>query len=394
MQVEPITHIDFSNTALAFIARDNEKLRHLNRIYSLMDVAWLSKMGPKMLNGAFSLGMPIESLVRKTLFDIFCGGTNLKETVSTMKSLHQYGIHTILDYAVEGEKNESGFDATFRELSHTILHGGEYPEVAFVACKMTGLADFELMAALQAGQKLSYEQQDAWQRAQNRLEGLCKLAVQTKTPLFVDAEESWIQNPIDTLVEMLMERYNRDKATVYTTVQLYRHDRLAYLSSLIERAKEKGYLLGVKLVRGAYLEKETLRAKEMGYPNPMQASKSATDRDYEAALAVCVDAYPHVWVCAGTHNEASSLYLTRLLETKGISPQDPRFWFAQLLGMSDHISYNLSNAGYRVAKYVPFGPVKAVIPYLMRRAQENSSVQGQSGRELRLIRKEMQRRGM
>ena len=384
--------VDFSNTELAFKALSTPDLKRRYRMYRLIDSPVLTKIGPTILTSAFQWGLPVRGLVRDTIFEIFCGGESLVDTVDNMKALDQFGVKTILDYSVEGEKNEMGYEETFQELLRTLVHGGEHPEIVFVACKMTGLASTSMMEAVQAGGSLSASQEAEKVRALERLDQLCAAAVKYTTPLLIDAEESWIQDFIDDAAEAMMARYNKEIPWIYTTAQLYRHDRLAYLGDLIRRSREGGFKLGVKVVRGAYLEKENERAKEMGYATPMQPTKAATDRDFDAALALCMEHIDQVSICAGTHNEQSSLYLTQLMAQKNLSPDDSRVWFAQLLGMSDHISYNLAHAGYLVAKYLPYGPVEAVMPYLMRRAQENTAIAGQSSREVQLLRQEVERR--
>lgn len=384
--------LDFSNTELAFQARSQEELKWLYRVYRLIDSPFLTRIGPPLLEVALKLRLPVEGIMRKTLFRIFCGGESLEDSRSATEYLAKYGVATILDYAVEGEKSEAGFDATHQQLLKTIQFGGKYPSVAFVACKMTGLGAMDLMRKQQAGASLNEKEGIALQRIERRIYSLAEAAAQAGMPLFIDAEESWIQGYIDRLAEHLMETFNRERPIVHTTVQLYRHDRLDYLRNLLEASRQKGYWLGIKLVRGAYLEKEHDRAEEKGYPSPMQANKAATDRDFDLALEVCVKQIDHVSLCAGTHNESSSYLLTRLMEERGIAPGDTRIWFSQLLGMSDHLSFNLAHAGYKVAKYLPYGPVKSVIPYLVRRAQENTAIAGQSSREVSLIKKEIARR--
>ncbi|MEM6768303.1 MAG: proline dehydrogenase family protein [Bacteroidota bacterium] len=392
--MEPRTtkQVQFDDTKLAFQAKSEQSLKRTYQLFQLIDSPFLTKVGPPILQAALRIGLPIQGMVKKTLFDIFCGGETIAETESTATQLYRFGVSTILDYSVEAEKTEAGFDETLRNILETLEQGKNHREVAFSACKLTGLASFSLMEQKQAGTPFSSTEEAAYLRAKERLERICKKAVEARTPVFIDAEESWIQETIDRLAEEMMERYNTSATYVYTTIQLYRHDRLAYLTSLIKKSKEKGYQLGVKLVRGAYMEKEAERALEHGYSNPIQPSREATHRDFNAALALCIENIHHVNLCAGTHNEESCYQLMELMETAGVGPEDKSVWFSQLLGMSDHISFNLSHAGYNVAKYVPFGPVKAVIPYLMRRAEENTAIAGQSSREVSLLRKEMKRR--
>lgn len=384
--------IDFGNTEHAFQAKSPAQLRKAHLLFRMMNNPLLNRIGPKLLSLGFKLGLPIGGIVKSTLFEIFCGGETLEETAKTSLYLNQFGVKTILDYSVEGEKNEAGFDATCQEIIRALQHAGKHEEVAFCACKLTGLADKELLEKFSQGPPQNTEEKQQWTAIKTRIDLICREAVAQKTPIFIDAEESWIQDAIDQLAEEMMERYNQQDAWVYTTAQLYRYDRLAYLQELIGRAKEKGYILGVKLVRGAYLERENRRAAEMGYPTPMQPDKAATDRDFNLALKACIENIDRVHVCAGTHNESSSRYLTKLMEEHHIAPQDKRIVFSQLLGMSDHISFNLSHAGFISAKYLPYGPVKAVMPYLIRRANENTSVAGQSGRELQLLSAELRRR--
>jgi proline dehydrogenase len=391
---ELVQPIDFANTKLAFQAKSNTELRRTYWLFRMIDNPFLTKFGPKLLDLAFRLNLPITGMVRHTLFDLFVGGENLSETARTSAYLAQYGVQTILDYSVEAEKNEVGFEQTKREIIATLVHGAEQEAVAFSACKLTGLASFGLMEKIQAGAQLSYEEQAAYERMQQRLEEIAQAAQHHGTPVFIDAEESWIQDCIDAMTESLMERYNHEQPVVWTTIQMYRHDRIHYLRELIQRSRERGYVLGVKLVRGAYLEKENRRAEERGYPTPIQPSKQATDRDYDAALAFCVRNLDHVALCAATHNEASTRYLLDLMHTYGLPVDHPHIWLSQLLGMSDNLSFNLGHRGYRVAKYLPFGPVKAVMPYLMRRAEENTAIAGQSSRELHLLQQEMRRRKM
>jgi proline dehydrogenase len=383
---------DFSNTERAFSARDTRELLKTYWLYQMIANPFLTRIGPPMLSWALKVGLPVKGLVKSTLFELFCGGESMEESVRTSEKLARFGVKTILDYSVEGEKNIEGFNQTAQVIVQTLEHGGKHTEVAFSACKLTGLAPFGLMERMQAGAPLSEEDLAALGRVAGRLKRIAEAAVANRTPVFLDAEESWIQDTIDGWAEGLMEQYNKEQPWVWTTLQMYRHDRLEYLRGLIRRSREKGYVLGVKLVRGAYMEKERARAREMGYRDPIQPDKAATDRDFDAAVRLCIENIDHVAVCAGTHNEDSSLRLAELMQEKGLAHNDPRIWFAQLLGMSDHISFNLAHHGYNAAKYLPFGPVQSVMPYLIRRAEENTSVAGQSGREVILLAQEKNRR--
>ena len=386
------TELNFEDTALAFQHRSDKELKRIYRLFRLIDSPFLTQIGPPLVMKALQWNMPIEGLVKNTLYEIFCGGPSLEASLPVLDKLDSFGVKTILDYSVEGENTEAGLEHTFQELLTSIEFGGRQASVAFIAMKMSGIADVEILQKRQAREALDTSENEAYERSKQRLFALCEASVSHDLPIFIDAEESWIQGEIDELVEEMMETFNKEKAYIFTTLQMYRHDRLAYLEQLLKKGKEKGYVLGLKLVRGAYLEKENERASEGGYPSPIQPNKQATDTDFDQAIRICIDHIDRLALCAGTHNEASSALLADLMREKGISQAHPHISFAQLLGMSDHISFNLAQRGYRSAKYVPYGPVKAVIPYLMRRAQENTAIAGQSSREVELLRREVQRR--
>ena len=388
----PKAMLDFENTEFAFAYKSDRELKWTFRLFKMIDSPFLTKVGPPLITFALRIGLPIQGLIKKTIFDIFCGGTSLQDTTKRSRSLLKAGVYTILDYSVEGKKTDHGFDATRDEIIRTVVHGAQHQAVAFSAMKVTGIAHIDLLEKIDAGTNLSASEAESRDRAFARLKEICKTALAQQQPVFVDAEESWIQDTIDVWTEQMMEECNKEKALVYTTVQLYRHDRLAYLEGLIERARERGYILGVKLVRGAYLEKENDRAAERGETSAMQATKADTDHAYNAALRLCIQHIEHVAICAGTHNAESAMLLATLMREKGLANAHPHVLFAQLLGMSDHISFNLAHGQYNVAKYLPYGPVKAVLPYLFRRADENTAIAGQSSREVKLLRKEVLRR--
>lgn len=389
---ETAPKLDFSNTQLAFRHKSDKALQKRYWLFKRIDSPFLTRVMPPIISFLFKIHFPITGIIRKTIFEVFCGGTSLENTRERSAELFDKGVRTILDYSVEGEKNEAGFDATRDEIIRTIEHGAKAEAVAFSAMKVTGIADFDLLAAAQVGQKMPEADQKRLATGKGRLEAICKKAHELGQPVFIDAEESWIQDTIDQWAEDMMAAYNKEKAIVYTTTQMYRHDRLDYLKKVTEKAKVEGFILGVKVVRGAYLEKERDRAAEKGYQDPIQPDKASTDRDFDAALRHCVENQPHIALCAGTHNEQSSLLLAQLIQEKGIDPGNIHFVFAQLLGMSDHISFNLAYHGFNAAKYLPYGPVRAVMPYLFRRANENTSVAGQASRELELLHREVKRR--
>lgn len=383
---------DFSNTQQAFAYKSNQELKGAIRLFRLFNFPILVKWGPKLTVWALRMHLPIRNLVRTWVFNYFCGGEDMNECDATARKMNALGVKSILDYSVEGVAEELQFDANRDEIRNTIFKAGDSDYYPFAVFKTTGIIRFELLEIIQSGKTLNFTEEKEWENGKERFESLCREAAARKVKLFVDAEESWIQEPIDRLVEEMMERYNTENAWVYNTLQMYRHDRLAYLKSAIATAGEKAYFCGYKLVRGAYMEKERERAKEKGYPSPIQPDKATSDRHYNEALRICFERRERVSVCAGTHNEESSALLSKLMLDNAIEPSDERFWFAQLYGMSDHISFNLAASGFNVAKYLPYGPLAAVMPYLSRRAEENTSVAGQMGRELKLLTAEWQRR--
>lgn len=384
--------ISFHNTENAFRHKSNRDLRRAKQLFSVISSPRLVSTGNALATFALKLGLPVKGIIRATLFKQFVGGETIEDCEKTIAELHAYGVGTILDYSVEGKDNEESFDACTAEILRTIDKAKGNPAIPFSVFKVTGVGPFDVLEAANDGKPLSGEAQAAYARMHARVERICEYAHRHGVPVFVDAEDSWIQNTIDRLAEEMMAKFNREKAIVFNTVQMYRHDRLAYLKALEQKGRLENFWVGVKVVRGAYMEKERSRAAAMGYADPIQPTKEASDRDYNLALRYCVEHIAHMAVCAGTHNEDSCLLLVNEMERAGLAKTDDRIWFAQLLGMSDHISFNLSAEGYNVAKYVPYGPVRELIPYLSRRAQENTSVKGQTGRELSLIQTELKRR--
>lgn len=382
--------VSFENTENAFKAKTNSELNRSYWLFKLIGNPLLVKMGANF--GPLALNVGFKGLIKSTIFKQFVGGETIHDCSLTIAELGKYNIGTILDYSVEGKESEGDFDNCKVETLETIKMAQNDKNIPFCVFKVTGLARFELLEKVSAKKTLSDAEKQEWQRVKDRVSAICNSAFQANQAIFIDAEESWIQPAIDDLANENMALYNKNRAIVYNTYQFYRHDRLSYLTESIKTGKTNGYHIGAKLVRGAYMEKERKRAQEMGYQSPIQPSKEASDKDYDQALKLCVDNIDVIGLCAGTHNEKSSTYLVELMQQKNIPPADKRIYFSQLFGMSDHISYNLSLNNYNVAKYVPYGPVKEVLPYLIRRAQENTSVKGQTGRELNLIMKEKKRR--
>lgn len=389
--------LSFENTAIAFKGKDDVALRRSYWLFKLIGNPSMVRIGGTLTNVALGIGFPIGWLIKNNIFAQFCGGETVEECKAASARLAEYGIGTILDYSVEGKEKESDFDATADEIIRTIDAAKGNPHIPFCVFKVTGVARFELLEKQNEVvrghlKQLTEKDQAEWNRVVQRVLRICQAAYDADQRIFIDAEDSWIQDAIDTLCHDMMEKFNHRAPIVYNTVQLYRHDRLAFLIHAHAWAREKGLHYAVKLVRGAYMEKEGKRAVEMGYQNPIQPSKEATDRDFNAGVQYCLDNLQDMALCCGSHNEESSMLLAQWMEEKGVVKNDNRVAFAQLFGMSDHISYNLADAGYNVVKYLPYGPIKEVMPYLLRRAQENTSVKGQTSRELGLILKERRRR--
>lgn len=384
--------VSFENTEIAFKSKSNSELNRAHKLFRLIGSNSLVSFGKWATNVALKLRLPIRRAVKKTIFKQFCGGENIAECNKTIQALWKYKVGTILDYSVEGKDTEEDLEQTCAEIIRTVARANAEEAIPFSVFKVTGITTFSLLEKLNEKAQLTEQEKQQHHELLMRVDRICKAAYEANTPVFIDAEESWIQDTIDAIAEDMMVKYNKERAIVFNTVQLYRWDRLQYIKDVLTRAEKANYTPGLKLVRGAYMEKERNRAAEKGYPSPIQKTKTDSDKDYNLALEYCVQHINRVEICAGTHNEKSSLYLTELMAKAGLSNNDKRIYFAQLLGMSDHISYNLSNAGYNVAKYVPYGPVREVLPYLIRRAEENTSVAGQTSRELGLIQKERKRR--
>ena len=382
----------FENTQIAFASKTTKELKSAHFLFNTIKNPGLVKIGEKLVTLALKIHIPISWIVKPTIFKHFCGGENIEECNDVINRLWEYKIGTILDYSAEGNNNEDDFDKVMQQILDVIERSKDDTKIPFAVFKTTGLARLELLEKINSKQELNAKEKEEYDSIKLRIDTLCNRAHKYQLPIFIDAEESWIQNPIDTITTEMMLKYNKEKAIVYNTLQMYRHDRINFLNELISNAKQNNIYIGLKLVRGAYMEKERERAEEMAYPSPIHIDKVSTDKDYDEAIKICVDHNDLISVCVGTHNEESALYFTQLINERNLDKQSPKFYFAQLLGMSDHISYNLSHLGYNVTKYVPFGPVKSVLPYLIRRAQENTSIANQTTRELNLINKELLRR--
>ena len=382
----------FNDTKVAFALKSDTELDRAYFLFKMIANEPLVRIGTAVTNFALKAHLPVDGLIRATVFDHFCGGVNEIDCLTVVDKLYTKGVSSVLDYSVEGKEEEAQFDAALEMTLKTVEFAKERQAIPFAVFKPTGLGRLDLYEKVGAKAALSPAEEIEWKKVKDRFELICKTAHEKDVALLIDAEESWMQDAADDLVEEMMRKYNKEKVIVFNTLQLYRWDRMEYLKKLHERAKSDGFYIGMKLVRGAYMEKENSRAEDSGYPTPICASKQATDDNYNAAVDYMMKHIDSMAIFAGTHNEESSYKLMEMQQSNGIAKDDKRIWYGQLYGMSDNISYNLANHGYNVAKYLPFGPVRDVMPYLIRRAEENTSVAGQTSRELNLLKTERDRR--
>ncbi len=382
----------FDNTEVAFAIKSNSELDRAYYLFEMIKREPLVKIGTAVTKFALKTHLPVEGIIRATVFDHFCGGVTEKDCMPVIDKMYTKNVHSVLYYSAEGKEIEEQFDLAMEKTLNTIKFGTEKPSIPFAVFKPTGFGKFKIYQKVTEGEKLDAHEEVEWKRIKERYDIVSKAAFDRNVPLLIDAEETWMQEAADDLIEDMMRKYNTKKVIVFGTLQLYRWDRLDYLKKLHERAKKEGFKVGMKLVRGAYMEKERERAKEKGYKDPICVDKKATDNMFDDVLRYMFKNIDDMAIFAGTHNEESSYLLMDLIAKSGLDKNDKRLWFGQLYGMSDHISYNLAKSGYNVAKYLPFGPVRDVMPYLIRRAEENTSVAGQTSRELRLLKEERERR--
>ncbi|GAB4242089.1 MAG: proline dehydrogenase family protein [Ekhidna sp.] len=384
--------INFDDTKTAFAHKSNAELRNSHFVFTTMGKPWMVDLGTRLTTFALKAKLPVRGIIKKTLFHQFCGGESIKDCASAIETLANGNVQTILDYSVEGVESEDGYNDARDEALRVVDFASTNDNIPFCVLKLSGFGPTDIMTKVQADEKLTDLEKTKLYNCEKRVEEIAKRAYEKGLMVMIDAEESWFQNFIDGVAYRLMEKFNKERPVVYNTYQLYRNDMMGRLSRALLKARKEKYYLGAKLVRGAYMEKERERAEEMGYPSPIHESKEAVDRDYNDALRLCMENLNMMGLCAGTHNEDSCNLLVELMEQQGVSAKDGRIFFAQLLGMSDNISFKLGALGYNVAKYVPYGPVEKVLPYLFRRAEENTSIAGQSGREYSLVKKELNRR--
>ncbi|HZW64230.1 MAG TPA: proline dehydrogenase family protein [Hanamia sp.] len=395
----------FDDAKTAFASKSDEQLKNARFIFECMTKPWLVRLGLRLTPLALKFGLPVKGIIRRTIFSQFVGGETLEDTSTVVENLAKFNVKVILDYGVEGKEGEKEFDHAADEFIRVIDYAATQPNIPYMSIKLTGLSRFSLLEKVNhvavysdivrgkvAFDKLDENEKAEWKRVVARLTKICSAAAKYNVGVLIDAEESWIQYAEDALATMMMMRFNTQKPVIFNTAQLYRHDRLQYIRDFCSFAKQNNFIPAMKLVRGAYMEKERARAEEMNYPSPINATKTDTDNEFNAAVAFCLSPENNMHIVIGSHNEYSNLLATQIMKKLGLPLNDPRIHLSQLYGMSDNITFNLAKAGCNASKYLPFGPIKDVIPYLMRRAQENSSVSSQTRRELQLIEKELKRR--
>ncbi len=388
------TNLLFNNTEIAFKLKSDAEVERAYFLFKMIANEPLVRIGTAVTKFALNINLPVEGLIRSTVFDHFCGGVSEQDCMNTVDALYKANVYSVLDYSVEGKEDEAQFDKTMDKIVELTSFAQHKEAMPFAVFKPTGLGRFELWRKKTENESFTKEEEEEWNRIVNRYETVCKAADECGVSLLADAEESWMQGAADEICEQMMEKYNKERVVIFNTLQCYRWDRKDYLHKLHEKAKEKNFRLGFKVVRGAYMEKEHERAEEKGYPTPICESKQATDDNFNEVAHYILDNLDTITIYIGTHNEVSCYLAMEIIKAKGLEKNDDRIWFGQLYGMSDNISYNLADEGFNVSKYMPFGPVKEVMPYLIRRAEENTSVAGQTSRELTLLKNERKRRGI
>jgi proline dehydrogenase len=386
------SNISFADTSIAFSYKSDKELKKSHLLFSSINNPVLSKLGANIVKFALKVKIPVKGIIKNTVFQHFCGGESIDQCDATIAKLAKYNIKTILDYAAEGDSGVTSYDDAVDEILKTVEKAAGNSNIPFSVFKPTGIASKTLLENIQLGKKLTSEETEEFEATKTRFDKIAKTCFEKGVQLYIDSEDSFYQDPIDAITYELMAKYNRKKVVVFNTYQMYRVGMLKNLIKANIAGRANGYHIGAKLVRGAYMEKERERAEERGYPDPIMPDKKSTDKQYDDALRYCLENIDNMELCSGSHNENSNYLLVEMMEKHGLDKGDKRVFFAQLYGMSDHISFNLANAGYNVVKYVPFGPIETVMPYLFRRAEENTSIAGQSSRELELIRKEIKRR--
>lgn len=384
--------VSFADTSIAFSYKTDKELKKSHLLFSSINNPLLSKLGANIVKLALKVKIPVKGIIKNTIFQQFCGGESIDQCDATINKLAAYNIKTILDYAAEGDSGDNSYDVAVNEILKTVKKAAGNPNIPFSVFKPTGIASKQILEKIQSGATLNSKEAEEFEAIKGRFDKIARACYENDVQLYIDSEDSYYQDPIDAMTYELMARYNRKKVVVFNTYQMYRVGMLEHLKNSNEAGVAGGYRVGAKLVRGAYMEKERERAMEKGYPDPIMPDKTSTDKQYDDALRYCVENIENMELCSGSHNENSNYLLMKLMEEHRLQNDDKRIFFAQLFGMSDHISFNLATAGYNVVKYVPFGPVETVMPYLFRRAEENTSIAGQSSRELELIRMELKRR--
>ena len=382
------------NTKNGFTLKSNFELRKAYFLFKIISNKTLTNLGKLALEVSLKLRLPILFIVKGTVFEQFCSGETLDESFDTVKKLNNKNVKSYLHYSVEGLENEDSYDLSLNEVLSSIEFVAEKPILDFTVFKPTAIASTQILKKVSSNESLDEKEKILFDKSLDRFDKICLLAHKKDVKVLVDAEESWIQDAIDEIVLSMMIKYNKKKAIVFNTSQMYRHDRLNYLKNLHINSLKNNFFIGIKLVRGAYIEKENKRAKRNNYLSPICRSKELTDKNFNNGVSFILSNLDKFSLFSGTHNEESIYKIINIMKKSKINSDDPNIWFGQLYGMSDNITFNLASEGFNVIKYLPYGPIKEVIPYLIRRADENTSVKGQTSRELDLIRNELKRRSV
>jgi proline dehydrogenase len=384
----------FNNHSSSFAHRSTKELKQLVCLFRLLSNPRISKLGIQLMKLFGHIKFPGFQTIQRLLFFPFYAGTTLQESESTVASLSNFGVHSYLNYAIEDSSTESEFDTNCEMLQNLIFHAAKTNDIPFSVCKPTSFGHKHIFQKINVKHSLTGEEQVAWKRVMHRFRCCCQTALEHGIDLLIDAEEYSMQIAVDQMVMDLMREFNITKAVVYNTVQLYLVDGNDRLRKMHNTATKEGFYLGLKLVRGAYMEKEWKIAQKKGFTSPICTSKVETDMNFNTGVAYCLKHLVNIAVVLGSHNEESMIQAINLMDLYKIKPNDDRVWFSQLLGMSDYISFVLSEEGYNVVKFVPFGPMNKLIPYLARRAEENTAIAGQTLRELTRLRSELKRRSL
>lgn len=382
----------FSNTKEAFSLKSNFELLRAQFLFNIIKNRTLVKYSTLLTNFALKFYLPVTPIIKMTVFNHFCGGVSELDCNPVIKKMYDKRVSSVLDFSTEAFNSEIEFDNCYDKKISIIEFIKDRPEIPFVVFKPTCLGSLDLFKKKTIHEDLSDKDNILWNRVVERFKGVCQKAYDNDIKILIDAEEVFVQKAIDDLALLMMRKFNREMPIVFNTVQMYRWDRLKYLSDLLNDKANNGLIFGFKLVRGAYMEKERLIAKSLNVKSPICITKNETDSNFNSGLDFVFNNLDRISLVCGSHNEDSVIKIMEIMKNKNLKVSDDKIWFGQLFGMSDNVTFNLAKMGYNTFKILPFGPVRNLMPYLIRRAEENTSVKGQTGRELQLILNERRRR--